>query len=96
MNLNTRAQLEASCIPASHSVTRRTRKRTIECVIPHSCDADKENASSNGHSSLTPAIVTGKRICREQTGTDWQTVLDIIKYGEERSKQKNVATMEEK
>ncbi|KAG2117612.1 hypothetical protein DEU56DRAFT_761350 [Suillus clintonianus] len=31
----------------------------------------------------TTVTATVKRICREKTGTDWQTVLDIIKYGEE-------------
>jgi hypothetical protein len=30
-----------------------------------------------------------KRICREKTGTDWQTVLDVIKYGEEQQTMKN-------
>ncbi|KAG1798515.1 uncharacterized protein HD556DRAFT_1305978 [Suillus plorans] len=28
-----------------------------------------------------PAAV--RRICREKTGTDWQTVFDVIKYGED-------------
>jgi hypothetical protein len=32
--------------------------------------------------TLKSALVV-KRICREKTGTDWQTVLDIIKYGDE-------------
>jgi hypothetical protein len=27
-----------------------------------------------------------KRICREKTGTEWQTVLNVIQYGEEREK----------
>ncbi|KAG1763133.1 hypothetical protein EV702DRAFT_1205805 [Suillus placidus] len=37
--------------------------------------------------SPNPApVVARKRICREKTGTDWQTVLDITEYGEERSR----------
>lgn len=39
---------------------------------------DKENVTL--FQSNTPAI---KRICREKTGTDWQTVLDVTAYGEE-------------
>jgi hypothetical protein len=74
-------------------------KRTIECITSDSrcdTDSDKENVSLNCHGSFTPAIrvVTGKRICREKTGTEWQTVLDVIKYGEEqRSRQENVAAI---
>jgi hypothetical protein len=101
MDVNTRrAQIEPTCIPASHGITCGTRnlKRTIECIAADSrdTDSDKENISLNCHGSFTPAIrvVTGKRICREKTGTEWQTVLDVIKYGEEqRSRQENVAAV---
>ncbi|KAG0704145.1 hypothetical protein DFH29DRAFT_997852 [Suillus ampliporus] len=90
-------QTQDSCIPTS--ITRRTRKRTIECVAADSRNADKENVSLNCHYgslTVTPATVTGKRICQEKTGTDWQTVLDVIKYGEEQqSRQKKVVAMEE-
>jgi hypothetical protein len=40
---------------------------------------DKENVTLF-QSSDTPTV---KRICREKTGTDWQTVLDVTAYGEE-------------
>jgi hypothetical protein len=41
---------------------------------------------------LSPArpapVLVVKRICREKSGTEWQTVLDVVKFGEEqRSKQ---------
>ncbi|KAG1876133.1 hypothetical protein C8R48DRAFT_669328 [Suillus tomentosus] len=38
---------------------------------------DKENISPT---SPAPAV---KRIRREKTGTEWQTVLDVVKFGEE-------------
>ncbi|KIK36996.1 hypothetical protein CY34DRAFT_109299 [Suillus luteus UH-Slu-Lm8-n1] len=101
INVNTwRAQAEPTCIPASHGITCGTcnLKRTIECIATgrRDTDSDKENVSLDCHGSFTPAIqvVTGKCICREKTGTEWQTVLDVIKYGEEqRSRQENVAAI---
>ncbi|KAG1815897.1 hypothetical protein EV424DRAFT_1348344 [Suillus variegatus] len=48
-----------------------TTKRGVDCAnLPHS---NKENGG--------PAP---KHICREKTGTDWQMVLDLVKYGQER------------
>jgi hypothetical protein len=75
--------------------TRETRKRKIACVNAD-CGARKENESPIHHGSLsTPATV--KRICQEKTGTDWQTVLDIVKYGtERRSRQNKALVIEEK
>ncbi|KAG2744766.1 hypothetical protein P692DRAFT_20877487 [Suillus brevipes Sb2] len=64
----------ASC-EARASATYRTRKRKIDDDDEH--NANKENISL---SRRTPAI---KRICREKTGTEWQSVLDINKYIEE-------------
>lgn len=80
--VNTRAQLEASgCID-----TRETRKRKIACTISTDRDAheDSENQPLNHHGSLSSTPIAIKRICREKTGTDWQTVLDLVKYNEER------------
>jgi hypothetical protein len=64
----------------------KTCKRKISDVDSY-CDTDKENYNENTDSA--PAVmVTVKRICREKTGTDWQTVLDITKYGEEQRRKK--------
>ncbi|KAG2337979.1 hypothetical protein BDR05DRAFT_1004601 [Suillus weaverae] len=52
---------------------------------------DKEDLSLN----LAPAVTCGKRICREKTGTDWQTVLDIIQYGKEKQNRQNEAATKE-
>lgn len=38
---------------------------------------------------LAPAVIRGKRICREKTGTEWQTVLDINQYNEEIQNRQN-------
>ncbi|KAG2147495.1 hypothetical protein DEU56DRAFT_753361 [Suillus clintonianus] len=61
----------ASCI-----ATRQACKRKID--NHDGVETDKENITIS--LSHTPAI---KRICREKSGTDWQTVLDIDEYGEE-------------
>ncbi|KAG1857866.1 hypothetical protein C8R48DRAFT_674414 [Suillus tomentosus] len=55
----------------------QTRKRKIGDADGNE-DTDKENCDVTPKSALVV-----KRICREKTGTDWQTVLDIIKYGDE-------------
>jgi hypothetical protein len=82
--VNARAQA-SECID-----TRETHKRKIACVGVD-CDAHKENESPGHHGSLsTPAAI--KRICREKTGTDWQTVLDIVNYSEERRSRQNKAS----
>ncbi|KAG1863496.1 hypothetical protein C8R48DRAFT_672988 [Suillus tomentosus] len=66
-------QAQESC--SASNGTRQTRKRNIRDVDT----VYKENALfPNGCG--TPAI---KRICQEKTGTDWQTVLDVMAYGEE-------------
>jgi hypothetical protein len=81
--VNARAQA-SECID-----TRETHKRKIACVGVD-CDAHKEDESPGHHGSLsTPAAI--KRICREKTGTDWQTVLDIVNYSEERRSRQNEA-----
>jgi hypothetical protein len=60
---------------------RQTYKRKIEDI---GTDTDRKNFDI----SPNPAPVeTRKHICREKTGTDWQTVFDIIKYGEQQSRQ---------
>jgi hypothetical protein len=68
---------------------RQTHKRKIEDVDTK-LDTDQENFDI----SPNPAPVeTQKRICREKTGTDWQTVLDIVKYGEQWSRQSQTEDM---
>ncbi|KAG2147058.1 hypothetical protein BD769DRAFT_1382180 [Suillus cothurnatus] len=58
-----------------------TYKRKIE-------DIGSNTNRKNFDISLNPAPVeTRKHICWEKTGTDWQTVFDIIKYGEQQSRQ---------
>lgn len=49
-------------------------------------NSDKENLPTT-----RPAVAV-KRICREKTGTEWQTVLDVVKFGEEhwRRQQKEI------
>ncbi|KAG1769026.1 hypothetical protein EDD22DRAFT_949212 [Suillus occidentalis] len=44
---------------------------------------------------LAPAVIRGRRICREKTGTDWQTVLDINQYGEEIQNRQNKTVTKE-
>lgn len=47
-----------------------------------------DQANSDGDNSnkenilLTRPAPAAKRICREKTGTEWETVLDIVKFGE--------------
>jgi len=61
--------------------TCQTRKRTID-TVDGKHDSDDVNISPN------PASTIMKRIRREQTGTEWQTVLDLHDYdGEQRSRQ---------
>jgi hypothetical protein len=52
---------------------------------PRQRDADKENKALPPNLILAP-VARIKRIRREKTGTDWQTVLDIVKYDEEQRK----------
>ncbi|KAG2737267.1 hypothetical protein P692DRAFT_20883746 [Suillus brevipes Sb2] len=72
-------QGQDSCTASSHchSGTRQTRKRKMR--LGGADTVDKENVTLF-QSSDTPTV---KRICREKTGTDWQTVLDVTAYGEE-------------
>ncbi|KAG2146229.1 hypothetical protein DEU56DRAFT_753730 [Suillus clintonianus] len=75
--MRTKIKVGLVACEAQASTTRQTCKRKIDDDVDAKHDADKENISL----SSTPAI---KRICREKTGTDWQSVLDINKYVEER------------
>lgn len=82
---------EDSCIAAgSDTRPSQARKRKVGGVD----NINKENVLfPNG----APAI---KRICREKTGTDWQTVLDLNAYSEEqrqrRDKDMAISNVEEK
>ncbi|KAG1750536.1 uncharacterized protein EDB91DRAFT_1078556 [Suillus paluster] len=68
-------QARASC---TATTTRQTCKRKIDSC--NDVNADKENITISLSHHDTPVI---KCICREKSGTDWQSVLDIIEYGEE-------------
>jgi hypothetical protein len=62
--------------------TCQTRKRKIDNVIDNDdgkLDSNDENVSPNTTSSIVV-----KRICREKTGTDWQTVLNLLEYDAEK------------
>jgi len=78
-------QSQASCTAS----TRQTCKRNIDNVdgVNAEKDADKENIS------LSCALAAIKCICRERTGTDWQLVLDVIEYDEERCRQSRLEGM---
>ncbi|KAG2126960.1 hypothetical protein DEU56DRAFT_915906 [Suillus clintonianus] len=67
---------------ASCTATRQTCKRKIDSI-------DGVDAEHGGKENipLSDAPATVKRICREKTGTDWSSVLDIVEYGEERRRQ---------
>ncbi|KAG1898665.1 uncharacterized protein F5891DRAFT_981578 [Suillus fuscotomentosus] len=70
--------IEAQASQTTGMSTRQIRKRKINDVNGnHGSDTDENVLFPNP----VPTVV--KRICRERTGTDWQTVLDIVKYGEE-------------
>ncbi|KAG1744075.1 uncharacterized protein EDB91DRAFT_1080883 [Suillus paluster] len=74
-NFGCKVIVQAQDSHTASSGTRQTHKRKIGGVDT----VDKENVLfPNGCG--TPTI---KRICREKTGTNWQTVLDVIAYGEE-------------
>lgn len=69
-------KVAVSCTASSS--TCQTRKRKIGGVDT----VDKENVPFPARNDM-PAV---KRICREKTGTEWQTVLDVIAYNEEQRK----------
>ncbi|KAG1899037.1 uncharacterized protein F5891DRAFT_981433 [Suillus fuscotomentosus] len=71
---------------AFHTATRQSYKRKLD-QIESDDNSDKENIVLSPTRSA-PAV---KRIRREKTGTEWQTVLDVVKFGEEqRRKQKEI------
>lgn len=77
---------------ASCTANHQTCKRKIDSHDGVDTVTDKENIMiSLGH---TPTI---KRICREKSGTEWQSVLDVIEFGEEQRRKDTVTlVMEEK
>ncbi|KAG1885328.1 uncharacterized protein F5891DRAFT_1201910 [Suillus fuscotomentosus] len=65
--------IEAQASQTTGMSTRQIRKRKINDVNGnHGSDTDENVLFPNP----VPTVV--KRICRERTGTDWQTVLDIV------------------
>ncbi|KAG1894798.1 uncharacterized protein F5891DRAFT_1194783 [Suillus fuscotomentosus] len=84
-----RAQLEVSCAKVACSTHP---KRKIDSIDPNHC-TEKEKVLVRPSPSPDRTAPAAKRICREKTGTDWQTVLDIIKHGEEQQ-QKILAVIE--
>ncbi|KAG1769181.1 hypothetical protein EDD22DRAFT_843691 [Suillus occidentalis] len=68
--------------------TGNIHKRKVDEVdIDFHNDPRKENISPHHdvpkQQILSQAGVRIKRICREKTGTEWQSVLDVLKYDEE-------------
>lgn len=84
---------EADCHGVGSEVMRAQDSRTTS---PSTCqtqkrkinDVDDKHHPDNEYVSPDPASTVVKRICREKTGTDWQTVLNPLEYDvEQRSKQ---------
>ncbi|KAG1730222.1 hypothetical protein EDD22DRAFT_853027 [Suillus occidentalis] len=65
------------------AATHQTRKRKIDSC--DGVDADKENIKISLSHASAPTI---KRICREKTGTEWQTVLDVVEYDKEQQRKR--------
>jgi hypothetical protein len=88
------AVIRAQASPSRSTATCRSRKRKIDRVAFSGDNSDKENMPLS-HGCPAPAT---KRICREKTGTEWQSVLDIVKFSEEQEgrKQNEVVTEEGK
>lgn len=63
--------------------THRTRKRKIDSC--DGVDTDKENIKMSLSHASAPTI---KRICWEKTGTEWQTVLDVVEYYDKEQQRK--------
>ncbi|KAG1726423.1 uncharacterized protein EDB91DRAFT_1086780 [Suillus paluster] len=79
--------------------TCNTRKRKLDNVNIDSNNNSNENISPHcvPKQLSPPGAPTTKCICCEKTGTEWQSVLDVIKHGEEiRSKQNNAIIEEMK
>ncbi|KAG1758093.1 hypothetical protein EDD22DRAFT_850313 [Suillus occidentalis] len=71
---------------AMRTPTRQSRKRKLNKVDSDDTNSDKENIS------LPRPAPRAKRIRREKTGTEWQTVLDLVKFEEEqRRREQNEA-----
>ncbi|KAG2108791.1 hypothetical protein BD769DRAFT_1392694 [Suillus cothurnatus] len=67
---------------ATHNTRRKRKLNDVDVDFEH--DSDKENHISSCRAPkqpFSPGTPT-KRICREKTGTEWQSVLDVSKYGE--------------
>ncbi|KAG1730433.1 hypothetical protein EDD22DRAFT_853004 [Suillus occidentalis] len=63
-------------------------RKSITCKRKFEADNVKHDTEQeNLNNPLNPAPVRGKRIRREKTGTEWQTVLDITTYYEQQSGQ---------
>ncbi|KAG1838760.1 hypothetical protein C8R48DRAFT_782312 [Suillus tomentosus] len=84
---------EADCHGVGSEVMRAQDSRTTS---PSTCqtqkrkidDVDDKHHPDNENVSPDPASTVVKRIRREKTGTDWQTVLNLLEYdAEQRSKQ---------
>lgn len=70
----------------SCTATRQSRKRKPDQVVSDD-NSNKENMSS------TRPAPAAKRIRREKTGTEWQTVFDGVKFGEEQQRKENEAVI---
>lgn len=85
-------KVEADREVVIRAATRQSRKRKPNQVDSDGSNSDKENISL---SPPAPGPVA-KRICREKTGTEWETVLDVVKFGEEQRSKQNEAVVEKR
>ncbi|KAG1889902.1 hypothetical protein F4604DRAFT_1673428 [Suillus subluteus] len=83
------AQLEASRTVAGTTcqICKRKIDKTVNANLKLPHYGDKKNILLS-LSLDCPPVATIKCIWQEKTSTDWQTVLDIVKYGEEQRKKK--------
>ncbi|KAG1767753.1 hypothetical protein EDD22DRAFT_949815 [Suillus occidentalis] len=68
---------DADCVITSATTSSGACKRKLQ-------DLDVDTQHESNIILQRPRLAGVKRIRREKTGTDWQSVLDIVKYSEER------------
>lgn len=79
--LTRRQQTENGCVGALQA-----RAFCVSSARHQTCKRKTKDALNHDTDQVSPKPAPRKRICREKTGTDWQTVLDIVAYSEERSR----------
>ncbi|KAG2740264.1 hypothetical protein P692DRAFT_20823022 [Suillus brevipes Sb2] len=73
----------------SCTTSRPTYKRKFDSH--DGVDTNKEHIKTSQDHTRTI-----KRICREKSGTDWQSVFDVIEYGKEQQRRRTVIPVTEK